>query len=105
MSETIPEKNTEAKEEPTVKPADTPTEESAKVEPETSAAATTETEPADGATGTQNPYDTLLADLESILKEADYDEVYGLKLTPSGDLPTSVILQVSLNLTKRRNCY
>ncbi|KAF2097660.1 phosphatidylinositol transfer protein SFH5, partial [Rhizodiscina lignyota] len=39
------------------------------------------------------PYDALLADLDAILKEADYDEVYGLKLSPSGDLHTSVILQ------------
>lgn len=42
----------------------------------------------------KKPYDTLFAQLESLVKEAEYDEVYGVQLQPSGEhIPTQVIVQ------------
>lgn len=52
--------------------------------------------PVETTTDAKKPYDHLLAGLGSILKEADHDEVYGLKVNTSGDLHTSIILQVLL---------
>ena len=95
-TEITPEKAPEFKPDPPTK-AEAPVEEPAKAESTAPAATETNGKPSGLAAEAKKPYDQLLADLGSILKEADYNEVYGLKLSTSGDFQTSIILQVLLN--------
>lgn len=45
-------------------------------------------------TTSKKPYEVLFASLETLIKEADYDEVYGVKLQPTGEhVPTQIIVQ------------
>lgn len=59
--------------------------------PTTEEPAASTTEPKE--TKASAPYDDLLAALPDLLKEADYNEVYGVELDSSGDVKTSIILQ------------
>ncbi len=97
-TEPAPEKVPEIKSEPPAyseaageKPATTESIAPAAAETDT---AETDTKAPAPAAEAKKPYEQLLAELGAMLKEADYDEVYGLKLSPSGDLHTSIILQV-----------